>query len=321
MNQPQPATVGPHSLHIVIVSWNAGALLRECMASIAPAAEAMDGEVQVVIVDNASTDGSLAEIEPLGLPVRVIRNQQNRGFACACNQGARSANSEYVLFLNPDTKLTSTSLSAPVDFLSRPDNAHIGILGIQMIGSAGEISRSCSRFPTPWRLLTRAIGLDVLFPSIFPGIAMREWDHNADREVDQVIGAYFLTRRRLFQELGGFDQRFFVYFEEVDFCLRARASGWRTYFLAGVQAFHRGGGSSEQVLAQRLFYSLRSRVAYSRKHFSRAGAIAVVLATLFLEPVTRMTLAVLRGSRQESAETLSAYLLLWRNLLLPGHST
>ena len=108
---------------------------------------------------------------------------------------------------------------------------------------------------------------------------MSEWAHDTDREVDQVIGAYFLTRRALFQKLGGFDQRFFVYFEEVDFCVRARTAGSTAFFLAGAQAFHRGGGSSEQVPAQRLFYSLRSRMAYSHKHFTKTGSSTVAFAT------------------------------------------
>ncbi len=141
---------------------------------------------------------------------------------------------------------------------------------------------------------------------------MTEWDHSTSRDVDQVIGAFFVVRRALFEELHGFDERFFVYFEEVDFSLRAGARGFRSHFLATASAFHAGGGCSNQVKARRLTYNLRSRIEYALKHFPGGSAVALVLGTLLVEPLTRMVTALLRRSPDDFRETLQAYRELWR---------
>jgi GT2 family glycosyltransferase len=141
---------------------------------------------------------------------------------------------------------------------------------------------------------------------------MAEWDHKQTRPVDHVIGAFFLVRRELFEALEGFDERFFVYLEDLDFSYRAYQSGWRSVYLGDVQAFHAGGGTSNQIKARRLFYSLRSRLLYSFKHFSWIGASAVLIATLLVEPLSRSVLALLRRSWPGLKETWAAYGMLWQ---------
>jgi GT2 family glycosyltransferase len=141
---------------------------------------------------------------------------------------------------------------------------------------------------------------------------MAEWDHASILQVDHVIGAFFLVRREIFNSLNGFDDRFFVYLEDLDFSFRARKAGWRSMYLADAQAFHAGGGTSNQVKARRLFYSLRSRLLYAFKHFSWLGAIAVVLATLLVEPLSRSAQALFRASLSTLRETWAAYGMLWR---------
>ena len=145
-------------------------------------------------------------------------------------------------------------------------------------------------------------------------IRMVDFDHRTSRVVDQVMGAFFLMRRRVLDELGGWDERFFVYLEDVDLAYRARLHGWLSYFFAEVRAFHRGGGVSRQVKAARLFYSLRSRILYAFKHFHPAVAILVLAGTLFLEPVTRLVYAALGNSPTTGGETMKAYWLLLRDL-------
>jgi len=140
---------------------------------------------------------------------------------------------------------------------------------------------------------------------------MREWDHEQSRRVDQVIGAFFLVRRALFEALNGFDERFFVYFEEVDFAFRASRRGMGTMFLADIKAFHAGGGTSGQVKARRLFYSLRSRILYARKHFSRMGYLLVIVTAFGLEPVARSVNHLVRGQLVGVRETLVAYRMLF----------
>ncbi len=303
-------------IDIVIVNWNAGKLLAEALASVAAHHEGVVDAV--VVVDNASTDNSLEllEAQKEGLPfaLRIVRNTENCGFGAACNQGAALVHSEFILFLNPDTRLFAGSLSVPLAFMKAAQNQSVGICGIQLLDDRGKVSRSCARFPTPRLLYGWMLGLDKLLPRLFPSHLMQEWGHDTSRDVDQVIGAFFMVRGRLFHQLNGFDERFFVYQEEVDFSLRAHRLGWRSHYLAEAKAYHKGGGSSGQVKARRLFYSLRSRILYGYKHFSRVQATAVLLSTLLLEPFARVTLSLLQSSFKSIGETLSAYLMLYEEL-------
>ena len=141
---------------------------------------------------------------------------------------------------------------------------------------------------------------------------MREWDHRANRQVDQVMGAFFLVRRSVFETLVGFDERFFVYLEDVDFSLRASKLGWYSYYLADAQAYHKGGGTSQHIKATRLFYSLRSRILYGYKHFNWLSATAVILGTLIVEPFTRLVFSAFNRSLLQVKETLKGYSILWR---------
>jgi len=302
------------AIDIVIVNWNAGGQLRECLELIA-ATNRADVELhRVVVVDNGSVDGSAEGLSTIDLPLHIVRNEHNRGFAAACNQGAKDSNGHYLLFLNPDIRLLPDALAKPVAFMERPQNRQVGIVGIQLLGSGGRVTKTCARFPTPGRFLSRMLGLDQALPRVFPSHFMTEWDHQATREVDQVMGAFFLIRRAVFEALRGFDERFFVYFEEVDLSLRARILGWRTFYLSDAQAHHRGGGTSERVRGVRLFYSLRSRILYAYKHFWWWSATVVTVATLVLEPVARLSLAAARGSARELGATLQGYALLLRGI-------
>lgn len=302
------------SLDIVIVNWNTGDQLRECLDSIPPARGDGYELNRVVVVDNASVDGSARGLGEIDLPVELISNRDNRGFAAACNQGAGGSASDYLLFLNPDTILFENSLSGPLAFIEKEENRHVGVVGIQLVGEDGMAQRACARFPTPARFLSRTLGLDVLSPRLFPSYRMTDWDHTASREVDQVTGAFFLVPRVLFESAGGFDERFFVYMEELDFSYRIREEGWRSYYMADVKAFHRGGGASERVAARRLFYSIRSRLLYAFKHFNTAEAVLLVLCALVIEPVVRLVFALLKGAAGQIHETLKGYVLLWREL-------
>ena len=301
-------------LSIIIVNWNSGPQLRACLTSIAAAGKGGLDLLPVVVVDNASSDTSLEGIENLGVSVHIVRNSRNRGFAAACNQGAAESRADYLLFLNPDTILYPASLASPVEFMERHENLDIGIVGIQLVDDAGEVSRTCARFPTVSGIFARMIGLDRLLPARFPSHFISEWDHSASRYVDEVIGAFFLVRHSYFEILGGFDERFFVYFEELDFSLRARQSGWRSFYLADARAYHKGGGTSEQVKAMRLFYFLRSRILYGYKHFGRLTATALTIGTLLLEPLPRLFVGAARCSGKDIAETLLGYLCLWRDI-------
>jgi hypothetical protein len=293
-------------LDIVIVNWNAGLQLRTCIESIVQHGSGLVNKT--IVVDNGSVDGSEIGIDAFPNVV-LLRNSTNHGFAKACNLGAQQASGEFLLFLNPDAALFPETLSGVVAYLQNPVNVKVGICGVQLLDEAGHISRSCARFPSLTGFVVRAVGLDRFFPRL--GHFMAEWDHAQTREVDHVIGAFFLVRRKLFKSLSGFDERFFVYLEDVDFSYRARQAGWQSMYLASGQAFHAGGGTSHQVKAHRLFYSLRSRMLYACKHFSWVGAFLAIMVTLFVEPISRSVLAIGRRSWTDMKEIWSAYSLLW----------
>ena len=149
------------AVDIVIVNWNAGALLHQCIQSIAATLGDDPRLGRVVVVDNASTDGSW-RLDDEGLPLVLIRNERNLGFAAACNQGARDSAAEALLFLNPDTRLLPSAVQGALDHLAAPPNARTGIVGIQLVDMTGTVHRSCARFPTPGRMIGAAFGLDRL---------------------------------------------------------------------------------------------------------------------------------------------------------------
>ena len=294
-------------ISIIIVNWNAGAQLRTCIDSIAQ--YGADLVKQTIVVDNGSVDGSDASVEDLP-NVTLIRAGANLGFGKACNLGAQHAKSDYLLFLNPDAALYAETLPKALAYMQEPANAKVGICGVQLLDETGHVSRSCARFPSVASFAAHAVGLSRFIPSL--GHFMAEWDHAQTRQVDHVIGAFYLIRRVVFESLNGFDEHFFVYLEDLDLSCRASQAGWDTIYLADVQAFHAGGGTSNQVKSRRLFYSLRSRSQYAFKHFSWFGAVVVLLATLFVEPLSRSALAVVQGSWSSLKETWAAYGMLWR---------
>jgi len=304
------------SIHVVIVNWNSGDQLAECLRSFSEvAADAVD-ILKITIVDNASVDSSLAQASAPGslLPLTLVRNAENRGFAAACNQGAAGAAAEFLLFLNPDTRLMRGCLEEPSRYLQDSANQRVGIVGIPLIDDDGAVARNCARRPSALALIGHSLGLDRLIPRLFPPHFMVEWDHAQTRTVDQVMGAFCFIRRSLFLELGGFDERFFVYYEDLDLAERARARGWSSVFLSTARAFHRSGGTTQAIRGRRLFYFSRSRILYVLKYFPPAVAAGVIAASLVFEPLARTVHTIASGRPAEVKEIGHGFALLWCEL-------
>jgi N-acetylglucosaminyl-diphospho-decaprenol L-rhamnosyltransferase len=276
------------SVHIVIVNWNTGDYLRGCLASIARSR--LDGVelARVIVVDNHSSDGSADGLGGIALPLEVVRNPRNVGFAAACNQGAAGSTADHLLFLNPDTRLREDTLDVVARFMDSPEAAAVGICGARIVDETGAPAHSAARFPTLRIVVGRMTGLDHVAPRAFPShhLAVAELDRS--RPVDQVIGAFFLIRRELFERLGGFDRRYFLYYEEVDLATRARRLGARSYFLHEATVTHAENVSSSRVPAGRLYHSQRSRVLYAFAHWPRSHALALLVLTFTVEPVARI---------------------------------
>ncbi len=296
---------------IVIVNWNSGALLGNSLRSIA-----RDGGAHVAsvtVIDNGSADGS-ADVEVPGLAVDIVRTGQNLGFGKACNLGAQRGTAPYLLFFNPDAEMRPGALDEAVAFLEAPPGAAYGVCGIRLVDQFGHAHPHCARFPS-WRtFLGSSLGLTRALRRWFPPVPLLEFDHMSDRDVDHVMGAFYLIRRELFEALGGFDEDFFVYFEDLDLSYRVRRAGARIAYRAGPAAYHKQGGTSENVKAHRLFYSLHANIIYAWKHLGRIERLAVVAVTLGIEPVSRSVRALFRRSKEELVFTLQGFGMLYRDL-------
>lgn len=306
------------TLDIIIVNWNTGRALQKCLISIAQCQRKSFKLAQVIVVDNASTDGSANLLAERGLPLVLLKNDRNLGFAAACNQGARHSHTDYLLFLNPDTVLFPDSLQIAIDFLEMQENTLYGICGGCALHENGQPAISAARFPTLKTYVGKTTGLSFLFPTLFPPHMLGQKDCRNSRCVDQVIGAFFFLRRTLFEKLGGFDERFFLYFEEVDFSFRAKLNGSYSFLLPDLQYIHTGWVSSRQVKARRLYYFLKSRFLYTRKHYGQREAAMVLLLTWTLELASRIITALIKGSLSIVGEIIQAYALLFSDLIRPA---
>jgi GT2 family glycosyltransferase len=304
------------SIDIVIVNWNSGHHLFRCLESLAALKVERELLHTVTVVDNASTDRSLdipSDVHQ-ALPLTIIRNDDNVGFAAACNQGAAGTTAEFLLFLNPDVVLQPGCLSVPFRYLTGPEHSQVGMVGIQLLAPNGTVGRSCARFPSPSSLLGNISGLDRILPSLFPRHFLDEWPHDISRTVDQVMGAFLFIRRSVFQQIGRFDERFFLYYEDLDLALRAKMQGWNSQYLVDAQAIHFGGGTTSGIKGRRMFYVCRSRILYGFKHFTFSSAVCVMGATLLVEPIIRVMAALGRLSVVDVKATIEAFKLLWLDL-------
>ena len=294
---------------IITVNWNAGEQLASCIESI----EAHGGGAvgRVFVVDNGSTDGS-DQVSSASLDLEVIRTGQNLGFGRACNLAAARSTAEFLLFLNPDAELRDGAIDKAVAHLTAHDE--VGVVGIRLVGREGETHQHCARFPT-WRsFIGNSLGLTRIARGRFPPVTLVEFDHLTSRPVEHVMGAFYLIRRALFEQVGGFDEDFFVYLEDLDLSRRVAHAGYGSHYLAEAVAYHKQGGTSEQVKAHRLYYALQSNIIYAFKHRPRAEAIGIAAVTLLVEPFSRVARAGFRRSADEAKFTLQGFGMLYRAL-------
>lgn len=300
------------NVDIVIVNWNAGPQLRECVESIFAHEDEALGSVTVV--DNASRDGS-ADFCRSDPRVRLVEPGRNLGFGAACNLGAAGGAAEYVLFLNPDTRLLRPTLRSVASFMDRPESAGIGVCGVRLTGEDGSTSKHCARFPSATTFFNLSAGISKFLPGRFAPVELLEFDHDHDAIVPHVMGAFFFMRRHVFRAVGMFDEKFFVFYEDLDLSLRVGHHGYSTYYLASEAVFHRTGGTSQGARAKALSYLFESRLVYARKHYQPGGRALVGLGVFLVEPIRRIAHASLNGSPSQARETIKAMVRLWTILI------
>jgi N-acetylglucosaminyl-diphospho-decaprenol L-rhamnosyltransferase len=297
-------------LDIVIVNWNTGNCLRACLNSLATAGSGLRLG-KVVVVDNASRDGSVEQL-PAHPDLVLLRNPENVGFAAACNQGSRVGSAPYLLFLNPDTALLPDTLRSALIFMEGPEGARYDICGGSVLNVDGTPGISASRFPTLANVMTGTLGLDRFMRRLVAPRHLQADEMGSSGPVDQVIGAFFLVRRSLFERLQGFDERYYLYYEEVDFCMRAASLGARAFLHSETTLHHVGNVSAKQSGGRALFHSLRSRTLYAARHWSMAHVIGLVIFTLLVEIPARLLRAAVRLNLGEAiavGRVLGCYLM------------
>ena len=232
-------------LSIIIVTWNSEEFIKNCLESIFNTKGSIDFEVMVI--DNASQDGTIKIINEFKSEVKLICNQKNLGYAKGNNQGIEIARGEYILLLNPDVELKENSLRLMLDFMEK--HTDIDGLGPQLLNLNGTIQPSCREFPDFSILLWEISGLSFLFPKskIFGRWRMGYFDFQSSREVDQPMGSCLLLRRKTLENAGVLDENFPIFFNDVDLCYRIKKDGGKLYFFPEAKAFHYKGGSTQKV--------------------------------------------------------------------------
>ncbi|TVR83881.1 MAG: glycosyltransferase [Saprospirales bacterium] len=258
-------------LSIVIVNYNVRYFLDQCLRSIDLAEKPSKSEV--IVVDNNSSDDSAQMLHEKYPHVRLIANNDNRGFSVACNQGLKESQGEYVLFLNPDTILREDSLSLPLKFMEQyPD---IGALGVKMIDGSGEFLPESKRgLPKPFVAFCKASGLSGLFPrsGFFNRYYLGHLSENENHDVEVLCGAYMLMRRSAMEKAGGgFDEDFFMYGEDIDLSYRISLSGYRVFYLADTSIIHFKGESTKKSSLNYIRTFYRAMEIFSEKHFRSSG--------------------------------------------------
>jgi len=282
-------------LSVIIVTWNSAADIDACIDSIN-----YGEEFEVIVVDNASTDatpGLLRQHHHL----KLVENQRNRGYAAANNQGIKLATGEYVLLLNPDTRVELGALDVLSRYLDEHDD--IGAVAPRLVSPDGSTQFSIRSFPTSASLFWELIGLARLFPEsrLFGRWKMKYFDYERTAEVEQPMASCLMVRRSVLEQLGGMDERFPMFYNDVDLSRRLADACWKTVYLPDARVVHRHGASTKQVRAKMIRESHRSAFRYLRKH-DHSGLFwlkAVVLLPL-LEITGLLRVLAYRLSRRAS---------------------
>lgn len=251
---------------ILIVNFNNGAVLRACLLSLRRWTDAE--RTEILVVDNASSDGSVARIREEFPEVHWILSETNLGFGRANNVGAAHARGRYLFMLNPDTELRGPVTDVLTDLLDRAENADIGCAGVAVVDESGREGIAAGNFPTPATLLKE------LFPSrVFPYRLRTQERADGLLEVDYVSGADLFMPRRVFLASGGFDPDFFLYFEETELQHRLARLGFRRVILPGVQLMHLCGTPDHKVTSRKIELFESSRVLFHEKCYGRIAGL------------------------------------------------
>jgi len=306
---------------IIVVNWNTKDVLRDCLGSVYK--QSKDVIFEVIVIDNASGDGSVEMVKKEFPQVTLIENRENKGFAAANNQGIAIAKGRYILLLNSDTIVLENAIRKTVEFAdSRPSAA---VVGCRVLNPDRTVQQTCFMFPSVLNMLLSSTYLYKLFPKskFFGRERMTWWDRSSRREVDIVTGCFMLVRRKGVEQVGMMDEQFFMYGEEADWCYRFKQTGWKVLFTPTAEIIHFGGASSKQRRPEMILQLHGSKLLFLKKHRSRfIYYLACFLVSLFF--LLRLPYWVARSispasDRSYYAQTARTYAVGFVRALAGGH--
>lgn len=306
---------------IIIVNWNTRDLLLDCLRGLYESVE--DAQVEVIVVDNGSVDGSVDAVKREYPKVLVVENEYNVGFAKANNIGMSISTGRYVCLVNSDIVFLDPCFSKLCKFMD--NNAEVGMIGPRLVWPDLRLQDSCRKFPSLWNNLCSALWLNRLFPksAFFSGEHMMYSAHDKTIEVDSLVGAFLMVRREALDQVGMFDERFFIYAEEVDWTRRFHKVGWKVVFLSDVEVIHVGRGSSSKEPLRFSREQQKAKLQYWSKHHSR-GRRTMIWLIMLLHHIVRLSADVALGLVHPSrriiiSRRLKESLFCIRDLMRPSH--
>ena len=272
-------------ISIVIVTWNAKKYMRDCLKSLEDQNTGVSTEI--IVVDNASTDGTAELIRSEFPNVKLIESKENLGFARGNNVGLRQSSGKYVFLINPDVIVFPGCISNLTAHLDQDPS--IGLVGPRMLDAGRIVRRSAMRFPTPWTAFCRALALDAVFKGskTFGGYLMSDFQFDRTRDVDILNGWFWATKREALHRVGGLDEQLFMYGDDLDWSQRFYQAGYRRLYCADAEAVHYGGGTTAKSPVYFYIERQRADIQFWKKYHSPVG-VAFYLLTLFLSEWIRV---------------------------------
>lgn len=304
-------------LSIIIVSWNVRELLEGCLRSISGRSELA---LQIIVVDGASSDGSAAMVAEKFPEVELVVCQENVGFPRGNNVGLERANGRYILLLNPDTIVHDDALAKMVSYLEQ--NPQVGVVGPQLLNEDGSVQSSRRRFPTLRTAFFESTWLQPYAPqAVLDTHFVRDVADDETAVVEWVMGACLMTRQEVVAQVGGMDEKYFMYSEELDYCRRIHEVGWQVVYYPQAQVTHLSGKSSEQAVTYRHINFNRAKLRYFRKYHGRLAA-GVLRIFLLASYGWQLTLEAIKGAvghkRPLRWQRVKAYWMVLRSGLRPA---
>jgi GT2 family glycosyltransferase len=290
-------------ISVIIVAWNCQKVLCDCLESILLQVKLETTEI--IVVDNASSDGTSEMVRTTFPSVKLIESKVNLGFARGNNVGLEAATGDYVFLINPDVVVGNGTFSKMLQYMK--SNPEVGMLGPKIVGRDGAVQRSCMRRPTLWNQFCRALALDTLTKKsrLFGGYLMKDFEHNELREVDVINGCFWLVRRTALEQVGGMDPQFWMYADDLDWCSRYRRSGWQVVFFPDAEAVHLGGVSSDNAPVFCYVQMQQADLQYWRKYHGVLSYLCFFLILYFGHAIRSAASVVLYALRASNRSRMS----------------